>query len=177
MSGLSIYQAQDSSHARPRTAFSRGIRGRIFSISPDKGMLTFPESSFSLLISVRLARGSLAAGTAARIRYERLAPTDGTLPTGEPPQTHTMIPPRHADPLAVYPAFHAGPDAVVVAAPAKLNLFLEILRKRPDGYHDLESLMLAVDLFDTLEVRPARRAPSPSRATRPAFRPAPTTSW
>jgi 4-diphosphocytidyl-2-C-methyl-D-erythritol kinase len=57
------------------------------------------------------------------------------------------------DPLTVYPAFHAGPNAIVVSAPAKLNLFLEIIRKRPDGYHDLESLMLAVDLFDTLEVR------------------------
>jgi 4-diphosphocytidyl-2-C-methyl-D-erythritol kinase len=66
-----------------------------------------------------------------------------------------MTRPRHADPLAVYPVFTAGPDGVVVAAPAKLNLFLEILRKRPDGYHDLESLMLAVDLFDTLEVRAA----------------------
>jgi 4-diphosphocytidyl-2-C-methyl-D-erythritol kinase len=41
----------------------------------------------------------------------------------------------------------------VLAAPAKLNLFLEILRKRPDGYHDLESLMVAVDLYDTLELR------------------------
>src|SRR5512135_520820 len=39
---------------------------------------------------------------------------------------------------------------VEVLAPAKLNLFLEILRKRPDGYHELESLMVAVDLFDTL---------------------------
>jgi len=57
------------------------------------------------------------------------------------------------DPLEVYPVFHAGPNAIVVSAPAKLNLFLEILRKRPDGYHDLESLMLAVDLFDTLELR------------------------
>jgi 4-diphosphocytidyl-2-C-methyl-D-erythritol kinase len=60
---------------------------------------------------------------------------------------------RHADPFAVYPAFQAGEDGVVVAAPAKLNLFLEVLRKRPDGYHDIESLIVAVDLFDTLEVR------------------------
>ena len=41
-----------------------------------------------------------------------------------------MTRPRHADPLAVYPAFAAGTDGVVVAAPAKLNLFLEIIRKR-----------------------------------------------
>ncbi len=64
-----------------------------------------------------------------------------------------MICPGALDPFAVYPAFHAGSDAIVVTAPAKLNLFLEIHRKRPDGYHDLESLMLAVDLFDTLEIR------------------------
>jgi 4-diphosphocytidyl-2-C-methyl-D-erythritol kinase len=62
------------------------------------------------------------------------------------------------DLLAGFPAFPAGPDALVVAAPAKLNLFLEILRKRADGYHDLESLMLAIDLYDTLEVR---LAPTP----------------
>ena len=49
--------------------------------------------------------------------------------------------------------FPAGPDAVVVAAPAKLNLFLEILGKRPDGYHELETLMVGINLFDTLEVR------------------------
>jgi len=47
----------------------------------------------------------------------------------------------------------ASSDAVVVAAPAKLNLFLEVLGKRPDGYHDLASLMVAVDLFDTVELR------------------------
>jgi 4-diphosphocytidyl-2-C-methyl-D-erythritol kinase len=64
---------------------------------------------------------------------------------------------RPADPLAVHPAlppaFPGGGDGAVLAAPAKLNLFLEILGKRPDGYHDLESLMVAVDLFDTLELR------------------------
>lgn len=37
-----------------------------------------------------------------------------------------------------------------VRTPAKLNLFLEILGRRPDGYHDLESLMVSVDLFDRL---------------------------
>ena len=42
-------------------------------------------------------------------------------------------------------------EALVVPTPAKLNLFLEVLAKRPDGYHDLESLLVAVDLFDTLE--------------------------
>jgi len=41
----------------------------------------------------------------------------------------------------------------VVDAPAKLNLFLEVLSKRADGYHDLESLMVAINLFDTVIVR------------------------
>lgn len=45
----------------------------------------------------------------------------------------------------------ASPDRLVLAAPAKLNLFLEIHGKRPDGYHDIASLMAPVNLFDTLE--------------------------
>ncbi len=53
------------------------------------------------------------------------------------------------------PAFAAGPDSLVLAAPAKLNLTLEVLGKRPDGYHALETLMVGIDLFDTLEVRAA----------------------
>jgi 4-diphosphocytidyl-2-C-methyl-D-erythritol kinase len=51
-------------------------------------------------------------------------------------------------------AFPAGPRGLVVAAPAKLNLYLEVLGKRADGYHDLETLMVGVNLYDTLEVRP-----------------------
>jgi len=39
---------------------------------------------------------------------------------------------------------------VVAWAPAKINLFLEILGKRADGYHELATLMVAVRLFDTL---------------------------
>lgn len=35
-------------------------------------------------------------------------------------------------------------------SPAKINLFLRILRRRPDGYHELASLFQAIDLCDTL---------------------------
>jgi len=42
---------------------------------------------------------------------------------------------------------------LTVRAPAKVNLFLEVLGKRPDGYHDLATLMVAVTLFDTLEFK------------------------
>ena len=41
-------------------------------------------------------------------------------------------------------------QSLIVHAPAKLNLFLEILSKRPDGYHELETLMVSVGLYDTL---------------------------
>jgi 4-diphosphocytidyl-2-C-methyl-D-erythritol kinase len=37
-------------------------------------------------------------------------------------------------------------------APAKLNLYLAVTRRRPDGYHDIVSLMVCVGLHDTLEV-------------------------
>jgi len=39
-----------------------------------------------------------------------------------------------------------------VAAPAKINLFLKVLGKRPDGYHDIFSWFQAVSLFDHIEI-------------------------
>jgi 4-diphosphocytidyl-2-C-methyl-D-erythritol kinase len=39
-----------------------------------------------------------------------------------------------------------------VRSPAKINLFLEIKYKREDGYHEMESLMLKVGLYDQLSV-------------------------
>ncbi|MCX7817430.1 MAG: 4-(cytidine 5'-diphospho)-2-C-methyl-D-erythritol kinase [Syntrophales bacterium] len=35
-------------------------------------------------------------------------------------------------------------------SPAKVNLHLKVLRKRPDGYHDLQTLMQPITLFDEL---------------------------
>src|SRR5207253_6693160 len=39
--------------------------------------------------------------------------------------------------------------------PAKINLTLEILGRRPDGYHNLASVVQAVSLYDTLTFTPA----------------------
>jgi len=44
------------------------------------------------------------------------------------------------------------PSRVHVLAPAKINLYLEVLGRRPDGYHAIDTVMLAVDLFDEIEV-------------------------
>jgi 4-diphosphocytidyl-2-C-methyl-D-erythritol kinase len=44
-------------------------------------------------------------------------------------------------------------------APAKINLYLELLGRRSDGYHELESLMLPVRLCDSLSLVPASPAP------------------
>lgn len=51
----------------------------------------------------------------------------------------------------MYVSAHQG--WVTVEAPAKLNLFLEVLGKRPDGFHELETLMTSVSIFDTLRLR------------------------
>jgi 4-diphosphocytidyl-2-C-methyl-D-erythritol kinase len=41
-------------------------------------------------------------------------------------------------------------DGVMAWAPAKLNLFLEVLDRREDGFHEIETLMVAVTIFDTI---------------------------
>lgn len=44
---------------------------------------------------------------------------------------------------------------VTVHAPAKINLTLDVVGRRADGYHELESIMQSVDWYDTLTVTTA----------------------
>ncbi|WP_316610624.1 4-(cytidine 5'-diphospho)-2-C-methyl-D-erythritol kinase [uncultured Ruminococcus sp.] len=41
---------------------------------------------------------------------------------------------------------------IKVKAPAKINLTLEVLGKRPDGYHNISTVMQAVDLYDVITI-------------------------
>ena len=40
-------------------------------------------------------------------------------------------------------------------APAKVNLVLRVLRRREDGFHEIETLMAPISLCDSLQVEPA----------------------
>jgi 4-diphosphocytidyl-2-C-methyl-D-erythritol kinase len=44
----------------------------------------------------------------------------------------------------------ANSSSLTLKAPAKINLFLKVLHRRPDGFHEIESLMQKVALFDIL---------------------------
>lgn len=44
-------------------------------------------------------------------------------------------------------------DVCEVSCPAKLNLLLQILSRRDDGFHELQTLMVPVGLYDGLRVR------------------------
>lgn len=50
-----------------------------------------------------------------------------------------------------------------IDSPAKVNLFLELLGKRPDGFHEIETVMSTVSIYDRL--RFTRRSDSKIRMT------------
>ncbi len=43
---------------------------------------------------------------------------------------------------------------IILSSPAKLNIFLEVLGKRPDGYHELETVMVRTQFCDQLTFQP-----------------------
>ncbi|HPZ40916.1 MAG: 4-(cytidine 5'-diphospho)-2-C-methyl-D-erythritol kinase [Dethiobacteria bacterium] len=47
-------------------------------------------------------------------------------------------------------------SVLTIKAPAKINLGLTVLRRRPDGYHDLSSVMQQISLADTIRLEPQR---------------------
>lgn len=46
-------------------------------------------------------------------------------------------------------------EPVVEHAPAKLNVFLRVVARRDDGYHDIQTVLLPLDLHDVLTITPS----------------------
>lgn len=44
-----------------------------------------------------------------------------------------------------------------VLAPAKINIYLKVLGERPDGYHELKTIMVPLNVFDEIYINPAVR--------------------
>ena len=96
----------------------------------------------------------IGAETYARWSILRKPPTD--------PRTAFTAPRDRqapADRLSYTPAVpntqSSRPTMPDRAAPAKLNLGLHVLRRRPDGYHDLDTVFVALPWHDTLAAAPA----------------------
>ena len=49
---------------------------------------------------------------------------------------------------------------------AKINLGLDILRKREDGYHEVRMIMRTIQMYDVLEMKRVRKPGIPARRTR-----------
>ena len=47
----------------------------------------------------------------------------------------------------------AKSDSIIVKACAKINLYLEVIGDRPDGYHEIRSILAPVDLCDVIELQ------------------------
>ncbi len=48
-------------------------------------------------------------------------------------------------------------EKIIIKTPAKINFGLNILRKRSDGYHDIETIFYPIKLFDTLTISPSKK--------------------
>ena len=41
---------------------------------------------------------------------------------------------------------------ITIKAPAKINLYLDVVGKRNDGYHDLKMIMQTISLYDDIHI-------------------------
>ncbi len=49
-------------------------------------------------------------------------------------------------------------DGLLVRAPAKINLSLLVAGKRPDGFHELETIMAKINWYDEILIEPGQKA-------------------
>jgi len=54
--------------------------------------------------------------------------------------------------------FETVGDGLLVRAPAKINLSLLVAGKRPDGFHELETIMAKVNWYDEILIEPGLKA-------------------
>ncbi len=54
--------------------------------------------------------------------------------------------------------FETVGDGLLVRAPAKINLSLLVAGQRPDGYHELETIMAKVNWYDEILIEPGQKA-------------------
>lgn len=45
---------------------------------------------------------------------------------------------------------------MILTAPAKVNLCLKVIRRREDGYHDIETIFERVSVFDSVSIEPVK---------------------
>ena len=76
------------------------------------------------------------------------SPVTPAPPEADPKMSPTRGRPEMDTPLAL------PQGAIGLRAFAKINLHLEVLRRRPDGWHSIETVFQSVGLFDTLHLVP-----------------------
>lgn len=53
--------------------------------------------------------------------------------------------------------FETKSGGLLARAPAKINLSLLIAGKRPDGYHEIETLMVKINFYDEILIQPGKK--------------------
>ncbi len=71
---------------------------------------------------------------------------------------------------------HMG-ERLLVRAPAKLNLSLLIAGKRPDGFHEIETVMAKVDWYDEIRIEPGQTTAIEFRCEGPRWAPRTRPTW
>ena len=58
--------------------------------------------------------------------------------------------------MVVRKQFNSVDNGLLVLAPAKINLSLLIAGKRPDGFHEIETVMAKIDWYDEILIQPGQ---------------------